>query len=86
MEAAWSSETSASYLITTRRQNPEDLGLNLHRCDNLKSRTIIVGLHLTCNDEEQSLAEFSSIPVLPLTEQHTMKAYWGSGGTVPPIL
>jgi hypothetical protein len=22
----------------------------------------------------------------PLTEHHDMKAYWGSGGTVPPIL
>jgi hypothetical protein len=26
------------------------------------------------------------VPVLPLTEHHAMKAYWGSGGTVPPIL
>jgi len=25
-------------------------------------------------------------PVLTLTEHHAMKAYWGSGGTVPPIL
>jgi hypothetical protein len=24
--------------------------------------------------------------VLPLTEHHAMKAYWGSGSTVPPIL
>jgi hypothetical protein len=24
--------------------------------------------------------------VLPLTENHAMKAYWGSGGTAPPIL
>jgi hypothetical protein len=27
----------------------------------------------------------TSAPVLPLTEHHAMKAYWGSGGTVPPI-
>jgi hypothetical protein len=27
-----------------------------------------------------------AVPVLPLTEHHPMKAYWGSGGTVPPIL
>jgi hypothetical protein len=26
------------------------------------------------------------IPVLPLTEHHAMKAYWGSGDTAPPIL
>jgi hypothetical protein len=26
------------------------------------------------------------VPVLPLTEHHATKAYWESGGTVPPIL
>jgi hypothetical protein len=26
------------------------------------------------------------VPVLPLTEHHAMKAYWGSEGTAPPIL
>jgi hypothetical protein len=26
------------------------------------------------------------VPVLPLPEHHAMKAYWGSGGTAPPIL
>jgi len=26
------------------------------------------------------------VPVLPLTEHHGMKAYWGSGGAAPPIL
>jgi len=26
------------------------------------------------------------VPVLPVTEHHAMKAYWGSGGTAPPIL
>jgi hypothetical protein len=26
------------------------------------------------------------VPVLPLTEHRAMKAYWGSGGTAPPIL
>jgi hypothetical protein len=26
------------------------------------------------------------VSVLPLTEHHAMKAYWGSGGTAPPIL
>jgi hypothetical protein len=26
------------------------------------------------------------VPVLPLTEHHAMKAYWGSGSTAPSIL
>jgi hypothetical protein len=26
------------------------------------------------------------VPMLPLTEHHAMKAYWGSGGTTPPNL
>jgi hypothetical protein len=26
------------------------------------------------------------VPVLPITEHHAMKAYWGSGGTAPPSL
>jgi hypothetical protein len=26
------------------------------------------------------------VPVLPVTEHHAMKAYWGSAGTAPPIL
>jgi hypothetical protein len=37
MEAARSSETLVSYHITTWRHNPEDLDLNLHRRENLKS-------------------------------------------------
>jgi hypothetical protein len=34
MEAARSSETSVSYHITTRCHDPEDLEMNLHRCEN----------------------------------------------------
>jgi hypothetical protein len=26
------------------------------------------------------------VPVLPLTEHHVMKTYWGSGGTAPHII
>jgi hypothetical protein len=33
----WSSETLVSY-ITSRRQNPEDRDINLHRRENSKSR------------------------------------------------
>jgi hypothetical protein len=34
-EAVRSSETSVSYRNTTRRHNPDDLDLNLHRRENL---------------------------------------------------
>jgi len=39
MEAAGSSETLVSYSNVTRRHDPEDLYLNLHRRENLKTRT-----------------------------------------------
>jgi len=38
-KAAWTTETSVSCPNTTQRQNPEDLDLNLHRRENLKTRT-----------------------------------------------
>jgi hypothetical protein len=44
MEAAMSSETSVSYRITTRRHNPEDRDLNLHRHEDLNSRMYEVSL------------------------------------------
>jgi len=38
MEAARTSETLVSYHNTTLRHSPEDLDMNLHRRENLKSR------------------------------------------------
>jgi len=38
MEAARSSETSVSYYVATRHHNPEDHNMNLHDCENPKSR------------------------------------------------
>jgi hypothetical protein len=38
------------------------------------------------NNQIFNIATLSLVLVLPLTENHAMKAYWGSGGTAPPIL
>jgi len=46
MEEAWSSETSVCYRITTRRQNPEDLDLNLRRRENFIFRNKVQSVYI----------------------------------------
>jgi len=44
MEAVWTSEAMASYPSITRRNDSENLDLNLHRRENLKSRKVNITL------------------------------------------
>jgi hypothetical protein len=60
MEAASPSETMASCSNTTRRHNPENLNLNLHRRENLKSRIdFYFLLSLLAKDFQDSAAGIS---------------------------
>jgi hypothetical protein len=44
--------------------------------------------YLHCNSAcfGTKLEDIKVVPVLPLTEHHAIKPYWGSGGTDPHIL
>jgi hypothetical protein len=48
---------------------------------NLNKQKCFIG-----SSKDFQISVYEVAPVLPLTEHQAMKAYWGSGGTAPPIL
>jgi hypothetical protein len=53
-----------------------------------RTKYLVISRHQTVGQNHNLLISNKGkvVPVLPLIEHHTMKAYWGSGGTAPPIL
>jgi hypothetical protein len=60
--------------------------LNLHHCENLKSKTVLVVTIIAMMIQTEGKGKGKVVPLLFLTEYHAMEAYWGSEGIAPIIL